>query len=200
MSSRPGCAPSPSGNAADHRRSPRIAGPLRRADLCLDSDGACAVVVTTGAALPAAPLRVRIAAAAQWVDPGYEHLFLRGVLPPRPPAGAVTALLATAGLTVADLQLLGTHDSTSFSVVLDAESVGLCAHGAGARWALAPDVVCNPSGGMLAEAYVQGMNTLVELVRQLRGTAGNQQPGCRNALLTGPAVSSAALLVADGPP
>ena len=185
-------------SADDHSRSPRVAGPLRRADLCLESDGACAVVVTGACAVTAAS-PVRIAAAAQWADAGYEHLFLRGPLPPRPPEGAVAGLLARAGLTAAGLDLLGTHDSTSFNVILDAESVGLCPPGGGARWAIAPDVTCNPSGGMLAEAYGQGMNTLVELVRQLRGTAGNQRPGCRAALLTGPAVNSAALLVGEGP-
>jgi acetyl-CoA acetyltransferase len=186
-------------SAADHRRSPSVAGPLRRADLCLESDGACAVIVTAADVVTAAS-PVRIAAAAQWADAGYEHLFLRGPLPPRPPDGAVADLLAAEGLTVDDLDLLGTHDSTSFNVILDAESVGLCPPGGGARWAADPNVACNPSGGMLAEAYVQGMNTLVELVRQLRGTAGNQQPGCRTALLTGPAVNSAALLIGTGKP
>ena len=38
------------------------------------------------------------------------------------------------------------------------------------------------------------MNHVVELVRQLRGTAPNQIDGARIALATGPAVTSAALL------
>ena len=42
----------------------------------------------------------------------------------------------------------------------------------------------NTNGGLLGEAYIHGMNTLIEGVRQVRGTAVNQIPGVEHALVS----------------
>ena len=43
----------------------------------------------------------------------------------------------------------------------------------------------NPNGGLIGEAYLHGVNNIIEAVRQLRGDAANQVSGARTALVTG---------------
>jgi acetyl-CoA acetyltransferase len=175
---------------------PMIAEPLRRADLCLESDGACALVlcapeIAAGCTTPP----VRVLGATQAIIGGYQDMFLTTPdLPPRPPAGTVGTLLAEHELTIDDVDVLATYDACSANVVFDVESIGLCDPGEGTDWVRDPSLPVNTSGGLLAEVYLQGMNHLVEVVRQLRGQSPNQIDGAEVALASGQAVTSMALL------
>ena len=40
----------------------------------------------------------------------------------------------------------------------------------------------NTNGGLLGEAYIHGVNNILEAVRQLRGTAANQIDGAERVL------------------
>jgi hypothetical protein len=42
----------------------------------------------------------------------------------------------------------------------------------------------NPNGGLLGEAYIHGMNNILEGVRQVRGTAANQVEGAEHVLVS----------------
>jgi acetyl-CoA acetyltransferase len=187
--------------AESYAAEPLVAEPLRRADLCLESDGACAFVLC--APDVAADVRdpaVRLLGATQAIIAGYQNMFL-GVreLPPRPPDRVVADLLAAHGVTLADLDVLATYDACSANVIFDVESIGLCGRGEGIDWIDRPTVAVNTSGGLLAEVYLQGMNHVLELVRQLRGTAPDQIADAELALATGQAVTSSALLARVAP-
>ena len=54
----------------------------------------------------------------------------------------------------------------------------------------------NTSGGCLSEAYVHGMNLVLEGVRQVRGESVNQLPRCETVLVTsGNGVPTSALVL-----
>ena len=54
---------------------------------------------------------------------------------------------------------------------------------------------CNTNGGLIGEGYIHGLNLVLEATRQLRGTAVNQIPGARTALVS--ASRTGAILTVD---
>ena len=170
---------------ADHQASPMIADPFRLFDCCLESDGACAVVVTTTErARDCRPHPVEVLASAQGTVQGYgwghfatinipdEHFATGGG------AGVARRLWAEAGLGPADVDVAQIYDHFSGFVLLSLEDFGFCPRGQGgpfvASGALAwPDglLPTNTHGGNLSEAYIHGLNHVVEGVRQLRGAS-----------------------------
>jgi acetyl-CoA acetyltransferase len=181
---------------ADYLASPMLAEPLRKADICLESDGACAVVMAAAdLARDCRQVPVHVADAWQHVIPGYQNMWLMDKqLPPSIGREVVPAKLARHGLTPQDLDVLGLYDATSFAAIWDIETLGLCPPGGGVDWVLDPEIPFNTSGGLLAEVYLQGLNQAVELVRQLRGTSTSQVPGAQHAFLGAAALMSGALL------
>jgi acetyl-CoA acetyltransferase len=89
-------------------------------------------------------------------------------------------LFAQAGIGPADLSAAMIYDATSISVLLGMEAYGLATPGCAWRdvldrgVGLDSPVPVNTSGGHLSEAYVHGMNLVVEAVRQCRGASANQ--------------------------
>ena len=89
-----------------------------------------------------------------------------------------------AGVARADVQGLYTYDAFSPLVLFTLERFGFCGPGEaaafvqGGRIELGGALPMNTSGGLLSEAHVAGWNSVAEMVRQLRGTAGPSQiPG-----------------------
>ncbi len=139
---------------AGYASEPIVAEQLRRADMCLESDGACALVLCSpevAAGCRSEP--VRLLGATQAIIPGYEDMFLTTrELPPRPPADVIPSLLGVNGTSIDDVDVVATYDACSANVVFDVESIGLCERGDGGDWVGAPSVPTNTSGGLLAEA------------------------------------------------
>jgi acetyl-CoA acetyltransferase len=169
-----------------------IATPLRVFDLALETDGAAAVVVTDRPAGPHPPVWIR--AAVQGLVSYAESIATYGELRNGPEYRAIgERLLRDAGVRPADFVSASIYDATSLSVLLGLEAYGFCAPGQ--AWQHVTDVgigadsplPVNTSGGHLSEAYIHGMNLVVEAVRQCRGESHNQVEG------SGP------VLVASGP-
>jgi acetyl-CoA acetyltransferase len=165
-----------------YRAGRMISSPLRLYDLALETDGAAAVVVAApdvALAGPQPPVWIRASTAGLF--PFAESISLYGQLRNGPTYRAIAErLYAAAGITPADLAAAMIYDATSISVLLGLEAYGLAEpnqawrsvteHGIGADAA----VPVNTSGGHLSEAYVHGMNHVLEAVRQCRGTSSNQ--------------------------
>lgn len=154
--------------------------PLRKADCCLISDGAAAVVVcAAGKARDGRQMPVRILGMGQAHSLGtISNEFHFDTLPA---ARCGPRALAQAGIRAQDIDVAMLYDCFTIVVLMQLEAYGFCKPGesgdfvAGGRIAPGGALAVNPSGGLLAEAYGGGMLHVIEAVRQLRGTAGLRQ-------------------------
>jgi len=107
-------------------------------------------------------------------------------------ASAAAQVYETAGIGPRDVDVVELHDCFAQNEVLSYEALNLCPPGGAEEFVRAGDntyggrVVVNPSGGLLAKGHPLGATGLaqcVELVQQLRGSAGVRQvPDARTGL------------------
>ncbi|MCC7410286.1 MAG: lipid-transfer protein [Gammaproteobacteria bacterium] len=186
----------------DYRASPIVAEPLRRADFCLETDGACAFIVAGRELWSRRQVRpVFVLGTAHALSLEYDNFFLDSPeLPPQPTdRGLLARLLERNGLRHADVDVLGLYDAHSANILFDLETFGFCADGAAVDFVHAGRPAINTSGGMLAEVYLQGMNQLVEVVRQLRGDAAQQLRDAQLGVAGVAGAQGVALLSAEVP-
>jgi acetyl-CoA acetyltransferase len=187
----------------DHQQSRWIVEPvLRLLDCCQESDGGAAFVVT--AAERARDLRhpaVAIEGASQSsvVNGDMSFNYYAGDLTRFVEAERTAQRLwQSAGLGAADMDVAMIYENCSAMVFYQLEAYGFCGPGE-ARGFIAEGhidlngtIPVNPNGGLLGEAYIHGMNNILEGVRQLRGTSPNQIHGVEHVLVA--AGRSAAIL------
>ena len=159
-----------------------ISWPLSLFTICLENDGACAVVLTTAErarrlGVPAAP----VLATSQSLAPDHEPMSMYASdLMEIFPRGRAQRLWQDAGVTPTDVTVAELYDASSLMTLLSLELYGFVERGHAWRHVtehgIGPDspLPINTHGGHLADGYVQGMTGLVEAVRQLRGDADNQ--------------------------
>jgi acetyl-CoA acetyltransferase len=180
---------------ADHHASRMIAEPLRLFDCNVETDGACAMIVTSrerARDLRQPPAVIRAGAMAA----GSHHIRL-STLFARPfeddsPARTARQLFAMADCTPADVDVAFFYDFFTALVVIALEQYGFCPRGEGGGFVedggLAwpgGRLVCNTNGGQLSEAFIHGFNNTLEAVRQIRGTSTSQVDGCELAFVAG---------------
>ncbi|HXW32837.1 MAG TPA: hypothetical protein VEJ21_07060, partial [Acidimicrobiales bacterium] len=195
----------------DYLASRPVSDPFRLFDCCLETDGACAVVVTTpGRAADARSAPVEVLASAQGTLRGFGHGQYSNVSMPDDDYSSAGArqvaerLWERAGLDPENVDVAEVYDHFTGMVVCALEDFGFCKPGEGgpfvASGAIAwPDgsLPMNTHGGSLSEAYVHGLNHVVEAVRQLRGQSACQVDGAETALVTSAAgVPTSALVLA----
>ena len=179
-----------------------ISEPLRLFDLCLENDGACAFVLTSAQrAVELCDDPVYVLSATQTLAPYREPMgiYVPGDLLELFPPAAAERLFKQAGVTRADIDVAEFYDATSYMPLRSLESYGFAPDGQGWRYVLeqgtGPDspLPVNTHGGHLSEAYLHGMNGVLEAVRQLRGTSANQVESAEVALVGAPAGSATIL-------
>ncbi|MGX5843613.1 thiolase domain-containing protein [Mesorhizobium sp. ArgA1] len=167
----------------ESQRNPAVAGPLKRTDCALISDGAAALVMTDAATGLRMKKAVALRAMCQTSD--YLRLSRRADITAfEGAARAWSGAMSDAGLTNSDLDFIELHDCFTISELIQYEALGIASHGDGARaindglTEMNGQLPVNPSGGLKARGHpvgATGVSMLVNAAMQLTGTAGDMQ-------------------------
>ena len=112
-------------------KNPLVAGPIRRTDCSLVSDGAAALVMTNDAAALSFPRAVRIRGKAHVQD--FLPMSRRDIVAFEGCRLAWSRAHGEAGTTLQDLSLVETHDCFTIAELIEYEAMGLTPPGGGAR-------------------------------------------------------------------
>lgn len=163
-------------------KNPRVAGPLRRTDCSLVSDGAAALVLAD--AETAATLRRAVAFRSRAQVNDYLPLSKRDLTAFEGARRAWAKAKESAGVTLDDLSLVETHDCFTMAEMIEYEAMGLARPGEG--WKVAREGVTsrggrlpvNLSGGLKSRGHpigATGVSQHVMAAMQLTGEAGDMQ-------------------------
>ena len=163
-------------------RNPSIAGPLKRTDCSLVSDGAAALVLTSVETALGRSKAVAIRAKAQVSD--FLPMSKRDIIAFEGCTQAWNLALTSAGLALNDISFVETHDCFTIAELLEYEAMGLASPGEGAR-VLDEGITqkngklpVNPSGGLKAKGHpigATGVSMHILSAMQVRGEAGEMQ-------------------------
>jgi acetyl-CoA acetyltransferase len=194
----------------DYLAEPYVAEPFRASDCTVEVDGACAVLVTSEArARDLAQRPVRVASAAYRAGPRSgldigDHLlwddYTRNYT-----TLLADELFARAGIERGDVDVAEIYDCFSSTVLFALEGLGFCERGGSGSFVRAGatrldgSLPTNTHGGLLAEGYLHGMNTVAEAVLQVQGRGGSRQaPRHEVAVVTSGALMDGSALVLTG--
>ncbi len=144
----------------ESEKNPFVAGPLKRTDCSLVSDGAAALVLAD------MDTALRMKRAVYFRGTGHAQDFLpmskRDILAFEGCTVAWQRALAQAGVSIGDLSFVETHDCFTIAELIEYEAMGLTKPGEGARavkegWtAMGGKLPVNPSGGLKAKGHPIG--------------------------------------------
>ncbi len=168
-------------------KNPLVAGPLRRTDCSLVSDGAAAVVLADTETALKLNKAVVFRAAEQVND--FLPVSKREFLDLEGPALAWQRALANAGVDLLDLDVVESHDCFTTAELMEYEAMGLTPKGQGRKaidegWVFKDGKLpVNPSGGLKAKGHpigATGVSMHAMIAMQMRGEAmGMQIPGAK---------------------
>jgi acetyl-CoA C-acetyltransferase len=163
-------------------KNPIVAGPLKRTDCSLVSDGAAALVLTDVETALAMKKAVAFRSHAQVND--FLPMSQRDIVEFEGCTRAWGKALERARLTLDDLDLVETHDCFTIAELIEYEAMGLAPKGQGARAVLEGwtrkdgKLPVNPSGGLKAKGHpigATGVSMHALTAMQVRGDAGDMQ-------------------------
>jgi acetyl-CoA C-acetyltransferase len=171
----------------ESEKNPFVAGPLKRTDCSLVSDGAAALVLTD--ATTALSMRCAVAFRANEHVQDFLPMSKRDILLFEGCEEAWGRALRKAGVSLDDLSFVETHDCFTIAELIEYEAMGLAKRGEGAKLAMegytAKDgkLPVNPSGGLKSKGHpigATGVSMHVLTAMQLAGEAGGiQVPGAK---------------------
>jgi acetyl-CoA C-acetyltransferase len=145
---------------AESDKNPFVAGPLKRTDCSLVSDGAAALVLADTETALRMPRAVAFRATAQAQD--FLPMSKRDIIQFEGCAEAWRRALDQAGIQLSDLSFVETHDCFTIAELIEYEAMGLTAPGQGAvavkeGWTQRDGKLpVNPSGGLKAKGHPIG--------------------------------------------
>lgn len=183
----------------DYMAARMISDPLCLFDNCLETDGAIAVVIVSAERagdLPQTPVYIH----AYTQGMSQQHQVMSDFHRDKPvkPNSLATArnLWRQSDYGPEDIQAAQIYDAFSPAILFSLEAYGFCKVGEAADYFTENcltesggteglKLAINTSGGGLSEAYIHGMNIVLEGVRQVRGDSTAQVAGLENCLITG---------------
>ncbi|MCT8971286.1 acetyl-CoA acetyltransferase [Microbaculum marinisediminis] len=144
----------------ESEKNPLVAGPLKRTDCSLVSDGAAAIVLADTETALRMDRAVAFRAAQHVQD--FLPMSKRDILKFEGGAEAWKRALAQAGVKIDDLSFVETHDCFTIAELIEYEAMGLAPEGQGAKIALEGQteiggrLPVNPSGGLKAKGHPIG--------------------------------------------
>ena len=163
-------------------KNPLVAGPLRRTDCSLVSDGAAALVLAAPEIAADLQRAIRFRARTHTNEP--LALSRRDITRFDGARRAWDQAYAAAGVTIDDLSLVETHDCFTVAELLEYEAMGLTEPGQGGRairegWTAKDGrLPVNPSGGLKSKGHpigATGVSMHIMAAMQLMGEAGGMQ-------------------------
>jgi acetyl-CoA acetyltransferase len=167
---------------------PVIAGPFRRCDYSLRNEGSTCLIVTTVERARDLPKPAAIIAGVQSIQSNRDNyvMFSRpglgaGFSREYPYEGETQAVYGMAGVSREDVDALYVYDSFASNLWMILERFGFCGEGEAPGWVAKQglgfdDVLpVNTNGGLMSEGHQAGYAHIVEMVRQMRGEAGERQ-------------------------
>lgn len=164
----------------DYLAEPYSVWPFRDLDICTMTAGAAALIVTTPERARSGPHRPVLFLASGRRQSARrlqsdEHFLCHAM------RDAAAQLYAAADLGPEDVDVLAISDASTAVVVQTLENYGFCGEGEGGDFIAGGGIrvggrlPVNTDGGQLSGGYLVGWLHQVELVRQLRGEAGERQ-------------------------
>ena len=166
----------------ESEKNPFVAGPLKRTDCSLVSDGAAALVIADVDTALSMRRAVAFRATAHAQD--FLPMSKRDILDFEGCAQAWSRALGQARLTLDDLSFVETHDCFTVAELIEYEAMGLAPKGQGARVVMEGvtqkdgKLPVNPSGGLKAKGHpigATGVSMHALTAMQLCGEAGGMQ-------------------------
>ena len=166
----------------ESEKNPFVAGPLKRTDCSLVSDGAAALALADVETALAMRKAVVFRAAAHVQD--FLPMSKRDILKFKGCGEAWRRALGAAGITLGDLSFVETHDCFTIAELIEYEAMGLVPEGEGAR-AITEGMTLkdgplpvNPSGGLKSKGHpigATGVSMHALAAMQLCDQAGDMQ-------------------------
>ncbi len=166
--------------------SPYVVDPFRGPDCTIEVDGACAVLLTSierARDLRHPPAIVAAGGYRGGPRPGLDigdHLAWRDYTR-NYTSWLARDLYAQAGIGPGEVEFAEIYDCFTSTVLMGLEGLGLCERGASGAFVRSGEtrlegrLPTNTHGGLLAEGYLHGMNTVAEAVLQIQGRGGARQ-------------------------
>ena len=163
---------------SESEKNPFVAGPLKRTDCSLVSDGAAALVLMDADMAKSARKAISIRGTGHAQD--FLPMSRRNILEFEGCTVAWQRALAKAGVALSDLSFVETHDCFTIAELIEYEAMGLTPRGQGARaikegWTQKDGKLpINPSGGLKAKGHpigATGVSMHVMSAMQLAGEA-----------------------------
>jgi acetyl-CoA acetyltransferase len=180
----------------EHQASRWIAEPvIRRWDCCLETDGGAALVITSldrARDLPNPVVRIHAATQRHDLNGRITYDAYRTAEDKAAQARAMNEeIRRQCGHWPHEVDAAMIYDAFTTHVFFALEDRGFCGPGEAKDFIAAGHVgrggsmPVNTNGGLMGEAYIHGVNNIIEGVRQLRGTSPNQLKDVERILVTG---------------